>query len=610
MRLKRAFKTSVLIRSLRLLERRDRRRIIWVIISQVLMGFLDLIGVALIGIIGALSINGVQSKLPGDRVSSILKFFSLQGETLQFQVGVLGATAASLLILRTVLSVVITRKILFFLSRRGAQISKNLTEKLLSQNMLVVQKKTAQETLYALTAGVSAITLRLIGTFVALISDLALLIVMGSGLFILDPAVALGSLGVFSIVGYILYQLMHARAEILGEKESYLNIKSNEKIIEVIETYREAVVRNRRHYYARQIGDLRYALSDTLAEVSFFPNIGKYVIEITVVFGAFVLAAVQFLLQDASHAIATLAIFLAAGTRIAPAVLRIQQGSVTMRGAIGAAAPTLDLIDQFKSTNLTPTTDSLLQTCHEGFQGKISLSDVSFSYPDSSDMVVNRVNLEIDEGEFVAIVGPSGAGKTTLIDLILGILEPTNGQVLISEEKPLSSINLWPGSIAYVPQDALIINGTIKENIQLGFPDSEKNNDFIWDALRLSGFEDFVNTLPGRIDYEVGEKGARLSGGQRQRLVISRALFSKPKLLVLDEATSALDGQTEADVSRSVLTLRGKTTVLMIAHRLSTVTSADKVIYIDRGNVIAQGSFAEVRAKVPDFEKQAQLMGL
>jgi len=610
MRIKRDFKASVLMRSLRLLERRDRRRIIWVVISQVLMGFLDLVGVALIGIIGALSISGVQSKLPGDRVSSILKFFSLQGETLQFQVGILGLMSACLLILRTILSVVLTRKILFFLSRRGAQISKNLTEKLLSQNMLIVQKKTAQETLYALTAGVSAITLRLIGTFVALISDLALLIVMGSGLFILDPAVALGSLGVFSLVGYVLYHLMHARAEILGEKESYLNIRSNEKIIEVIETYREAVVRNRRPYYARQIGDLRYELSDTLAEVSFFPNIGKYVIEITVVFGAFVLAAIQFLLQDASHAIATLAVFLAAGTRIAPAVLRIQQGSVTMRGAVGAAAPTLDLIDQFKGTKLSPAIDSPLLTLHEGFQGKVSLSNVSFSYPDSSYMVVNRINLEINEGEFVAIVGPSGAGKTTLIDLILGILEPTHGQVLVSEEKPLSSINLWPGSIAYVPQAALIVNGSIKENIQLGFPDAERNIELIWDALQMSGFDEFVKSLPGEIDYEVGEKGARLSGGQRQRLVIARALFSKPRLLVLDEATSALDGQTESDVSRSVLALRGKTTVLMIAHRLSTVTSADKVIYIDGGNLVAQGSFAEVRRKVPDFEKQAQLMGL
>jgi ABC-type bacteriocin/lantibiotic exporter with double-glycine peptidase domain len=225
-------------------------------------------------------------------------------------------------------------------------------------------------------------------------------------------------------------------------------------------------------------------------------------------------------------------------------------------------------------------------------------------------MVVNRINLEINEGEFVAIVGPSGAGKTTLIDLILGILEPTHGQVLVSEEKPLSSINLWPGSIAYVPQAALIVNGSIKENIQLGFPDAERNIELIWDALQMSGFDEFVKSLPGEIDYEVGEKGARLSGGQRQRLVIARALFSKPRLLVLDEATSALDGQTESDVSRSVLALRGKTTVLMIAHRLSTVTSADKVIYIDGGNLVAQGSFAEVRRKVPDFEKQAQLMGL
>lgn len=601
---------SVLIRSLKLLGKQDRRKVTFVILAQIFMGFLDLVGVALIGIIGALAISGVQSRVPGDRVSWVLALFNLENSTLQMQAAILGTAATFLLILRTVLSVVLTRRILFFLSRRGAQISKLLTQRLLSQTILVVQSKTAQETLYALTSGVSAITLRLIGTFIALISDLSLLIVMGGGLFILDPSVAFSSLCIFALVGYVLYKLMHERAEILGRKESYLNIKSNEKIIEVIETYREAVVRNRRFYYAKEIGNLRYELSDTLAEVAFFPNVGKYVIEITLVLGAFGLAGVQFLLQDSIHAFATLAVFLAAGTRIAPAILRIQQGLVTMRGAVGAAAPTLDLIDKFNGVEVVPVASDEVVTNHKDFVGTISLKGVSFTYPDAEVFAVQDVDLTIHEGEFIAIVGPSGSGKTTLIDLILGVFEPSKGEILLSNYPPLQSINKWPGAVAYVPQTALIVNGTLQENIQLGFPEGNTNRQLAWEAVQDSNFVDFVESLPGGLDYQVGDKGSKLSGGQRQRLVIARALFSKPKVLVLDEATSALDGQTEFEVSNAVLALKGKTTVLMIAHRLSTVISADKVVYINAGKIIAQGTFEQVREQVPNFDKQAELMGL
>jgi ABC-type multidrug transport system fused ATPase/permease subunit len=168
----------------------------------------------------------------------------------------------------------------------------------------------------------------------------------------------------------------------------------------------------------------------------------------------------------------------------------------------------------------------------------------------------------------------------------------------------------WPGAIAYVPQDVAMSSGTIKENITLGFPDNSEDQTLIDDALRLAQLSDFITSLPQGLDTQVGERGTKLSGGQRQRLGIARAMFTKPKLLVLDEATSALDGQTESDISSSILELKGTTTVVMIAHRLSTVRFADKVIYIDEGKILAQGTFDEVREEVPNFEKQAKLMGL
>jgi ABC-type multidrug transport system fused ATPase/permease subunit len=207
-------------------------------------------------------------------------------------------------------------------------------------------------------------------------------------------------------------------------------------------------------------------------------------------------------------------------------------------------------------------------------------------------------------------VGPSGAGKTSVVDVLLGVLTESSGTVLISGKRPLETIAQWPGAIAYVPQDVAMSSGTIKENITLGFPENSDDNELITSALEMAQLASFVTSLPHGLDTQVGERGTKLSGGQRQRLGIARAMFTKPKLLVLDEATSALDGQTESDISSAILELKGKTTIVMIAHRLSTVRFADLVIYIDGGKITAKGTFEDVRSQVPDFEKQAQLMGL
>jgi ABC-type multidrug transport system fused ATPase/permease subunit len=189
-------------------------------------------------------------------------------------------------------------------------------------------------------------------------------------------------------------------------------------------------------------------------------------------------------------------------------------------------------------------------------------------------------------------------------------LDGTSGSVLISGNPPLQTIAKWPGAIAYVPQDVAMSSGTIRENITLGFPENSEDEGLIHDALRTAQLLTFIESLPQGLDTQVGERGTKLSGGQRQRLGIARAMFTKPKLLVLDEATSALDGQTESDISSSILELKGSATVVMIAHRLSTVRFADLVVYIDGGKILAKGTFEEVRMQVPNFEKQAQLMGL
>lgn len=595
-------------RALRIFSKQDRRKIGIITVVQVFLGLLDLIGVAIIGVLGALAINGIQSKSAGNRVSQFLSYVHLDGFDFQTQVAILGGISAGVLILRTVLSVVFTRRILFFLSRKSALISSNLVSRLFSQNLLQVQSKTSQEVLYAILAGVNTIALGIIGTLVTLATDLSLFVLMSFGLFIVDPLMAVGTFLVFGVAATILYQLMNKRALEIGLQAAELSVKSNEMILEVLNSYREAIVRDRRSFYVRQIQQDRMTMANNSAEMAFMPNISKYVLESVVIFGSLIIAAIQFLTQDATRAVAVLAVFLAAGTRIAPAVLRLQQAAIQIKSSLGSAKPTLDLIESLESHSPQPdqTNECLFE--YPDFVPEISISNLTFAYPGSTKNTISNASLRVAHGTSVAFVGPSGAGKTTMVDLLLGLLDPESGEVSISNQEPLNAIRKWPGSISYVPQDVMIINGTIRENIILGFPNEAHRESEIVRALKIAQLWEFVESLPKGLDTFVGERGSKLSGGQRQRLGIARALFTNPKLLILDEATSSLDGITELGMTEAIEALSGEVTVVIIAHRLTTVRNVDQVVYLQEGKIISAGSFDQVRSDVPDFDAQAKLI--
>lgn len=609
-RLQKKWLRSTLGRAFQVLSLKDQQKVLAVVALQICIGILDLLGVIFIGLLGALSVTGIQSQTPDNRISSALDFLHLSHFSFQTQALILGIGAVSLLVGRTLISIFFTRRILFFLSRRGAKISANLVSRLLSQTLIDIQRRTSQETLFAVTRGVEFVTLQILAPAIVLVSDVALLFIMAVGILSVDPLTAVGTFLVFSLISALLYRFMHVRAGTLGARSSELNIVSNEKIIEVFSSYRESVVRNRRDYYSREIGAYRYALAETSAEMSFLPYVSKYVIETSVILGALLIGAAQFLLQDASHAVATLAIFLAAGTRIAPAVLRVQQGSILIRGSLGQAKPTLDLIEKLGHAPLLINHDDSVDIIHQGFSPNIKLENVSFTYPNKASRAISNISLVIPTGKSVALVGPSGAGKTTIIDVLLGVLIPEEGSVYISGLPPQLTVAKWPGAVSYVPQDVVMATGTIRENVALGYPPSEATDELVNKALKVAQLDKFILGLPEGINTQVGERGTKISGGQRQRLGIARAMFTHPHLLVLDEATSSLDGETEAGVSEAIHALRGSTTVVMIAHRLSTVRNADIVVYMDKGKVLAVGTFDEVRTVVPDFDHQAKLMGL
>ena len=601
---------SIFFEAAQLLDSGDRRKVIWVILLQISFGFLDLLGVLLIGVIGALAITGVSSGKPGDRVSTFLDFVGLQDAPLQIQVASIGLVAAVLLICKTLFSIYFSRRVLFFLSRRGAAVSARMVSKLLRQSLLTVQSRSLQTSLYAVTHGVTLMTVGVLGVFVSLVSDLSLLAVLLTGLFVVDSVMALGTLVAFSLIAFALWRLMHVRVKNLGLKTADISVESSETVFEVLTAYREATVRNRKGFYARLIGKQRLLLANLQAEMSFMPNISKYVIEIAVVLSAVAIAGFQFMVNDASRAVAILSIFLAATTRIAPAVLRVQQGAVSMRGTIAAAQPTLELLRELGWERDEVETWKEPDFKYDGFLSRIDLNNVSFKYPGRDKDVINNVSLSIPEGSFAGFVGSSGAGKTTLVDLMLGVLEPKSGQVTISGYAPKDAIKKFPGAVSYIPQDVVVVNGSIRKNVTLGFEDGTIPDEFVWDALKIAHLDDFVNNLPEKLDSSVGDRGTKLSGGQRQRLGIARAMVTKPKLLVLDEATSAMDGELELNIGEAIQEMRGEVTIVMIAHRLSTIRSCDVIFHLSNGVVTGKGTFEELKNLAPEFNRQATLMGL
>ena len=603
-------RTSTIYRCLRILSPRDRRKLLGVAVIQIFLAGLDLVGVAIVGILGSLAINGISSKGPGDRVEKLFSTLHLTDLSIQEQAAILGLTATIVLLGKTLISVFFTRKVLFFLSRRSAILTDDLLRRIIVQPLVKIQEYSSQQMLYTVTAGVYTVTVGILGTTVLIITDSALLITLLLGMLVIDPLVAVITILIFACIGVVLYSLMHLRMRKLGAKDSALSIESNQKIIELLGSYREIFVRNRQTAYIDGISKIRGELSNTLADMSFMPNISKYVIEMTVVFAAVLVSAVQFYFYDAAHAVATLALFLAASTRIAPAVLRLQQSSLVVKGSLGSASQTLRFFENLAPQPVSTTDLNVFPIAHNGFEGEVSVRNISYQYPNSTAEVISDVSLEIHPGEFVAVVGASGAGKSTLMDLLIGVLNPDTGSILISGTAPKQVVSRWPGAIGYVPQEISIIDGTIAENVLLGFELTTSNESFVIEALKVASMSEFVESKANNIHTRVGEAGTRLSGGQRQRLGIARAMVTKPKLIFFDEATSALDGQTEAEISQSIQNLKGQVTLVMIAHRLSTIRYADRVIYMDSGKVVAQGSFEEVRRMIPDFEKQAQLMGL
>jgi len=600
----------VLRRSFSILKREEKFKLSFMLLAQVIIGLLDLFGVILIGLLASLSINGLTAKASGSKVTQVLGYLNLGSETLQRQITVVGILAAALLTIKTLTTLYFSKKMLYFLSNKAAALTSELLGRLLNMSLIELRSKSLQEMMFALTQGVRVITVDVLGGFITLLADISLLIVLSASLFIVNPLVALISFCIFGVTAAVLFKVMHIKAYQLGNDQAQYGIESQQRIFEVVTGFREIYAKRRLGYYYSEISKLRYTLSNAIAGLAFLQNISKYIIELSLVLGSLVIAGVLFITQTASHALAVLAIFLTASTRIAPAVLRIQQSAIQIKGSTGTSQPTLDLVEFLASSEPVSPAVRKLDCTHDGFQPTIRARHLNFKYPGKEEFALKDVSFDISAGDFIAIVGPSGGGKTTLVDVILGLLNPESGEISISGQTPRNALDKWPGSVGYVPQDVFIMNATIRENIGVGYTADEYESSMIDEAIKMSQLQEMIGGLSNGVETFIDDRGTSISGGQKQRIGIARALFTNPKLLILDEATSALDGETEAAFTQAIHALKGKVTIILIAHRLSTVRNADSIIYMDSGQILGQANYEKLREHLSAFDQQAKLMGL
>ena len=292
--------------------------------------------------------------------------------------------------------------------------------------------------------------------------------------------------------------------------------------------------------------------------------------------------------QSLQVLIPTLAMFGVAALRLMP-IANMLSGSLAnirfYRDAITRLHAEIVKFSQNKKVNKT----LILQRSNQSFI-KIQLDNISFRYPGVSEDALNKVSLEIKSGESIGLVGASGSGKTTLVDVLLGLLDPYEGKIIFNENNINESLDEWRSHIAYLPQQVLLIDSTLRKNVALGCEDLEIDNNLVEEALRKARLSDLLAQLPLGLDTVLGERGVRLSGGQRQRVALARAFYHERDVLVMDEATSALDKETEDAIVDEIRNLKGNKTMIIIAHRLSTVADCDRIYRLDSGEIIEEGS--------------------
>ena len=512
-----------------------------------------------------------------------------------------------LMVLKAVLAVVITWWGIRRIARYEVAIGDRLFRAYINAPWLTRLRRNSADMLQFSNSGVDAAVNAFVIPGATLIGEAVTLIAVIATLAVVQPMLALVTLLYMLALGAGLYVWAARRSRVAGEDYVTATVRTSRLVLEIVGAMKEVTLRNKERDVAAVVAASRTRTANARATMTFLAGIPRYVLEAGLVGGFLVVGGAGFVMGGVEQALSAIALFALAGFRIAPSVVRAQ---MVLSGMISNAFYVKRLLAEVSDTELAAQDAAPKNVAPVPPNAqRIRLENVTFRYPVSDELAIRDLSLEIELGTKVAFVGESGSGKSTLVDLVLGLIEPTEGRILV-DDVPLSDIrHAWRDRVAYVPQEVALFDASIAQNVALTWSD-DADRDRVRSALERAHLWEVVGKRDGGVDAPIGERGLALSGGQRQRLGIARALYSDPLVLVMDEATSALDSRTEAAVTESVADLEGEVTVIVVAHRLATIKHSDRIFFLRRGNLVGSGTFDELVAQFPDFAEQAHLAGL
>jgi len=523
-----------------------RARFLYLILSflQILLAFVEVIALGVLTLAITVSLNNFTSISKQEELN--LMFFNdfLADSHVETQIAVLLGLYIICTVVKTLLSAIVTFSSLNLLAKQTVSIGFRLNKDLFKHGIDQIRFGKSQENLMGVTGSLESLLIGYLGTFSQLLGDLATILMVAVALIFFDFETSLLLFVLFTLLLFTLHLFVNKVATQLGQTLATSTAKLNRRILDSWLVYREILLAQRLDELMKPTLFERMEVASSRARLSFLPNLSKYIFEIFLVVSALLVSAVQLWLNGISEAVNSFVLIAAASARLLPAVLRLQGNLLTMKQSAGATVFTNRLLEAVPRK--PDIKHSLISSnLHEAdFTAEVRVKQLSFFYPDSTRHALKDVSLSITPGTLTAITGASGSGKSTLVDLILGFLQPTTGSVLVSGADPVVARAVWPGKIAYVPQDVQIFEGSLLENITLG-TSGEFDEANLANCIESSGLLEDLEELSHGINTLIGERGLKLSGGQKQRLGIARALYGNPKLLVFDEATSSLDPITE-----------------------------------------------------------------
>jgi len=571
---------------------------------------LDIAAVGLMGVLGAITATG----LSGERVT--LFGYSLPNPTAT-NVIFLVASVAYLFILKGGLGILFARWTAVFLAGVEIKNSAKVTRYLFSGTLQRVRIYSRAEIQFLVGQSVNATFAGVLGSLTTLIIEATMFLSIFILFLAVDWLAALIIAAYFAVLILLMQRFTAKRYQQSGEDIRKGAVASGGSILELVDGFREISVLGKQDFFLTRFIEARKLSARTGVTVQILKSLPRYIAEAGLIVGALGFVVWQLGRGTLNDGLLALGIFLAGSMRMMAAILPLQQIWNELRVSQKWVTMAQDILLQLRDTPelldsdiFAPTVrrDSSEDVAEPITRLDLSLDEVFFGFDSAKKSVVQGVSLKVASGSLAAIVGPSGAGKTTLVDLMLGLYEPDLGEVRVGGMEPGLLRQQAPGLLAYVPQKPGLVGGSIAHNVALGVADEDIDEDAVWEALKKAQLSDLVFGLPEKIHSSLGVHSDALSGGQIQRLGLARALYTNPRLIILDEATSALDAATEASVVEAIGNLGSETTVIVIAHRLSTIQHADQVHVMDDGRLIASGTFKEVRKKVPLIEEYVKLM--